>query len=163
MLREQLTVRLLPPFEDSNPMSHFLGSVTDLFEYALRNCSDSDMVGITFSNEVNVQDKAVGIRFRRKDQLTRNVIWSIFGKVSQSNARFNALDKLEMVVHSVKWPSALDMSLLRVELLRLLNLKRGIVEVKAEDNCSAHALIISIAKLMIQSTIRIAAVGRYVL
>jgi hypothetical protein len=30
----QLTVRLLPPFEeeDSNPMSHFLASVTKLFE-----------------------------------------------------------------------------------------------------------------------------------
>jgi hypothetical protein len=65
----QLTVRLLPPAEgeDSNPMSHFLASVTDLFEYALRNCDDSDMVGITIRNEINVHDKAVGISFRRKD------------------------------------------------------------------------------------------------
>jgi len=33
----QLTVRLLPLFEgeDSTPMSHFLASVTELFEYAL--------------------------------------------------------------------------------------------------------------------------------
>ena len=55
----QLTVRLLPPYEgeDPNPMSHLLASVTDLFEYALRDCEDSDMVGITISNEVNVQDK----------------------------------------------------------------------------------------------------------
>jgi len=36
--------------EDTNPMSHFLASVTELFEYALRNCEDSDMVGITISN-----------------------------------------------------------------------------------------------------------------
>jgi len=38
----QLTVRLLPPSEgeDSNPMSHFLASVSDLFEYALQNCED---------------------------------------------------------------------------------------------------------------------------
>jgi hypothetical protein len=43
----QLTVRLLPPV-DSNPMSHFLASVSDLFEHALRNCDDSDMVGITW-------------------------------------------------------------------------------------------------------------------
>jgi len=64
----QLTVRLLPPYEgeDSNPMSHFLASVTDLFEYALRNCNDSDTVGITISNEVNVADKDIGISFRRK-------------------------------------------------------------------------------------------------
>jgi len=63
----QLPVRLVPPFvgEDSNPMSHFLASVTDLFEYALGNCDDSDMVGITISNGVNVADKAIGISFRR--------------------------------------------------------------------------------------------------
>jgi len=55
----QLTVRLLPPYEgeDSNPVFHFLASATDLFEYALRNCNDFDMVGITMSNEVNVQEK----------------------------------------------------------------------------------------------------------
>jgi hypothetical protein len=50
------------------------------------------MVGITISNEENVQDKAIGISFRRRDQLSPDVIWSGFGKVAQSNARFNALD-----------------------------------------------------------------------
>ena len=88
----QLTVRLLPPSEgeESNPMSHFLASVSDLFEYALQNCDDSDMVGITISNEVNVADKVIGISLRRKDQITPDVIWSVFGKVAQSSARFNA-------------------------------------------------------------------------
>jgi len=87
----QLTERLLPPSEgeDSNPMSHFLASVFDLFEYALQNCDDSDMVGITISNEVNAADKAIGISFRRKDQITPDVICSVFEKVAQSNARFN--------------------------------------------------------------------------
>jgi hypothetical protein len=63
----QLTVCLMPPNEgeDLNPISHFLASVTDLFEYALRNCDDSDMVGITISNEENVSDKAIGFSFRR--------------------------------------------------------------------------------------------------
>jgi len=96
----QLTVRLLPPIvgEDMNPVSHFLVSVTDLFEYALRNCNDSDMVGIMISNEVNMRDKAVGVSVRRKDQITPGVIWSVFEKVAQSNARFNALDKMVIVV-----------------------------------------------------------------
>jgi len=100
----QLTVRLLPPSEgeDSNPTSHFLASVSDLFEYALQNCEDSDMVGITISSEVNVNDKAIWLSFRRKDQITPDVIWSVFGKVAQSNARFKALDKLVMTVHLVK-------------------------------------------------------------
>jgi hypothetical protein len=55
----QLTVRLQPAYkgEDSNSTSHFLASVSDLFEYALQNCDDSDMVGITISNEENVRTK----------------------------------------------------------------------------------------------------------
>ena len=75
----QLTVRLLPPAEgqDSNPMSHFLDSVTELFDYALRDLEDSDMVGITISNEVEVKDRAIGISFRRRDQITGDVIWWI--------------------------------------------------------------------------------------
>ena len=48
------------------------------------------MVGITISNEVNVADKVIGISLRRKDQITPDVIWSVFGKVAQSSARFNA-------------------------------------------------------------------------
>ena len=64
-----------------------------MFEYALRDLEDSDMIGVTISNEVNVKDRAIGISFRRKDQIT-DVIWSVFEKVAQSNARFNALDKL---------------------------------------------------------------------
>jgi hypothetical protein len=36
------------------------------------------MVDITINNEVNVQDKAIGINIRRKDQITGDVIWSVF-------------------------------------------------------------------------------------
>ena len=44
----QLSMRLLPPpeGEDPNPMYHFLDSVTELFEHALRDLEDSDMVGL---------------------------------------------------------------------------------------------------------------------
>jgi hypothetical protein len=83
-------------------MSHFLTSVTDLFEYALQYCGDSDLIGITIYNDVNVQDKVIGISFRRKDQISSDLIWSVFEKVAQSNARFNALDRLVVMVHSVK-------------------------------------------------------------
>ena len=60
------------------------------------------MVGLTIRNEVNVRDKAIGISFRRRFQFSEELIWSVFEKVAQSNARFNALDKLVMVMHSVK-------------------------------------------------------------
>ena len=146
----QLTVHLLPPFEgeDSNPMSHFLASVTELFEYALRDCEDSDMVGVTISNEVNVQNKGIRISFRRKDQITGDAIWSVFEEVAQSNARFNAVDKLVMTVHSVKMPIGHGRIATKGRPLEAMShLKRSIVEVKARENCLAHVLIISFAKL----------------
>jgi hypothetical protein len=129
-------------------MSHFLASVEDLFEYALRNCDDSNMVGITISNEVNMADKPIGISFRRKDQLTSEVILSVLRKVDQSNTRFNALDKLIMTVHSVKMPIGNGRGIpTKGRLLSTMtHLKRSIVEVKAENNCLAHALVIAITK-----------------
>ena len=57
-------MRLLPPAGNSDPVGHFLASVNELFEYALQDVSDSDMVGITIQNQVNQNDKAIGISFR---------------------------------------------------------------------------------------------------
>ena len=51
--------------------------MTDLCEHALRNCDDSDMVGISIRNKVNMRDKAIGISFRRKDQLLTDVILNV--------------------------------------------------------------------------------------
>ena len=81
--------------------------MNELFEYALQDVSDSDMVGITIQNRVNQNDKSIGISFRRNDQLSGEVIWIVFEKVSQSNSRFNALDTLVVTVHSVKMPLGL--------------------------------------------------------
>ena len=85
----ELTVRLLPSAvgDDSDAVTHFQASVNDLFDYALRDVNDADMVGITIRNEVNLLDKPIGICFRRKDQLSDEVMWSVFSKVAQSNAR----------------------------------------------------------------------------
>ena len=60
------------------------------------------MVGISIRNEVNMRDKAIGFIFRRKDQLSTDVILNVWQKVTQSNSRFNALYKLVLEVHSVK-------------------------------------------------------------
>ena len=76
------------------------------------------------------------------------MIWSVFEKVAQSNARFNALDKLVMTVHSVKM--LIDHGRIATKgrpLENMVHLKRNIVKVKAEENCLTHALNISIAKL----------------
>jgi len=126
----QLTVRLLPPADNSDPVGHFLASVKELFDYVLQDVSDEDMVGITIKNQVNQNDKPIGISFRRKDQLSGEVVWSIFEKVSQSNARFNALDTLVVTVHSVTIPVGYGKHAIKSEgrLLSVMDhLKRSIV------------------------------------
>jgi len=130
-------------------MSQFLGSVSELFEHSLRDLEVSDMVGITISNEAEATDRAIGISFRRKDQITGDVIWSVFEKVAQSNARFKALDKLVMTVQSVKMPIGHGRGIATMgrPLDIMVHLKRSIVEFKAETNCLAHALVIAKAKV----------------
>jgi hypothetical protein len=70
---------ILPPSEgdERHPVSYFMASVTNLCEHALRNSNDSDMVGISIRNEVNMRDKAIGISFRRKNQLSTDVILNV--------------------------------------------------------------------------------------
>jgi CRISPR/Cas system-associated exonuclease Cas4 (RecB family) len=80
-----------------------MASVTNLCEHALQHCDDSDMVGVSMRNEVNMRGKAIGISFRRKDQLSTDVILNVW-QVTQSNSHFNALYKLVLEVHSVKMP-----------------------------------------------------------
>jgi len=75
-------VRLLAPSDKSYPVGNFLASVNNLFGCSLQNVSERDIVGVTIQKEVNQNDKPIGISFRRKDQLSADVIWSVFEKVS---------------------------------------------------------------------------------
>jgi hypothetical protein len=99
----KLTVRLKAPI-DINPITHFLASVNEMFENALQNVRDGDMVGVPIRNEDNQTDRALGLCFCREDQINGEVIANVFEKVSQSNCRFNALDKLVVELHSVRLP-----------------------------------------------------------
>jgi len=42
---KQMSVRLIPPSDNSDPVADFLVSVNDLFEHAFRDVDDTDMVG----------------------------------------------------------------------------------------------------------------------
>jgi len=53
----QLTMSKIPLSDDEDPVSHFLASVNDLFDHALQNVSDSDMVGMIIQNHLNENDK----------------------------------------------------------------------------------------------------------
>ena len=78
--------------------------MNDLIEHALRDADDNDMVGMAIQNQVNQNDKPIGNSFRWKYQLTAEVIWSVFEKVSHSNSRLNALFTLVVTVHLAKMP-----------------------------------------------------------
>jgi hypothetical protein len=120
------------------------------------------MVGVTIRNVVNVQDKAIGISFRRKDELSEDVIWNVFEKVTQSNSTFNALDKLIVEVHSVRMPVGFGGGVKTKgrPLTVMAHLKKSIVEVTAAENCLAHALIIAIARLTNDSNYKAYRQGR---
>ena len=96
--------RLLPPSDESDAVSHFLANVNYLSICVLRDVSDGDMVAITIQNHVNKTHEPIGISFRRKDHLSGDVIWSVFERDSQSNARFDEVDTLIVNVHSAKMP-----------------------------------------------------------
>jgi len=70
--------------------------------------------------------------------------------VSQSNARFNASDTLIVTVYSVTITIEFEKDAIKQKgrpLATMLHLKSSIVEVRAEVNCLAHALVIAIARL----------------
>ena len=68
-----------------------------------------------------------------------------------------------MTVHSVRLPVGFGRGRKGRPLSVMAHLKRSVVEVKASENCLAHAIIIAIAKRkMIQTIHPIAIVERYV-
>jgi hypothetical protein len=105
--REQ-TVRMTSPpvarAAEQDPAQYFAHSVDDLFDKTLRDLDSSGMVGISIHNADNQQDKPIGLSLRRRYQISRVVLWSVFEKVTQANAKFQALDTLTFNVHSVKMP-----------------------------------------------------------
>ena len=140
----------LPETPPPDPVTHFVDSVNNLFDHVLEDVGDADMVGITIRNNINQSDKPTGFSFRRKDQLSPDVIWSVFDKVSQSNAKFNAQDTLIVTVHSVTMLVRFGGDGMKRKgrpLATMAHLKCRMVEVGAEENCLAHALVIAIARL----------------
>ena len=106
------------------------------------------MVGIKIGNETNINDKCIGITFRRRDQLSADVIWQLLEKVAQSNSNFAATDTLVINVDIVKMPSGNGRVKARGRSMEsLVHLKRSIVSVKATHNCLAHALVIAMARV----------------
>ena len=105
------------------------------------------MVGGAIHNEVNHNNRPIGISFRQRDQLSGNTIWSVFEKVTQSIARFNTFDTLIVVEHAVRMPVGFSRVKTKGRPLSIMpHLKRSFIEVKVEMNWLDHVLITVIAK-----------------
>ena len=65
---------------------------------------DRDLVGLRIRNTENVQDKFMGIRFRRCEQLNPGVVWGVLGKVDLSNAKFGLTNRMELYLDQFRLP-----------------------------------------------------------
>jgi hypothetical protein len=72
-----------------------------LLDHLLENVNDREMVGISI-HEVNRRDNPICFGFRRVR--FRQMSYGACFTVSQSHSRFNAMNALTVVFHSVKMP-----------------------------------------------------------
>lgn len=66
------------------------------------------MVGLRIRNTENVQDKVAGSSLRRRDQLKLDEVWGVLGKVIQSNARLDLIDRIKLYLDHVRMPDGND-------------------------------------------------------
>ena len=86
--RRSLLMKFNTPGEEQDPTTYLKEFITALTNYIVDKVPDRDLVGLRIRNTENVQDKVVGISLRRRDQFKADVVWSVLGKVIQTNARF---------------------------------------------------------------------------
>jgi len=111
---------------------------------------DRDLVGLRIRNTDNVQDKVVGISFRRSDQLKTDVVWGVPGKVVQANTRCGLSDRLEVHLDHVSMPVGKGKTAAKTKgrsLDVLSAIKKSIVKAKVLFLCLVHALIIAMARV----------------
>ena len=85
----------------------------------------------------------VGFSLRRREQFKPDMVWSVLGKVIQTNASFAPTDRLEVHLDHVRMPAgnAKKAEKTKGRSLDVLSaIKRSIV-VKAAILCLAHAII----------------------
>ena len=109
----------------------------------------SDSVRLSIRHTENVEDKVVGNSLRRRDQLKRDVVWTVLGKVIHSNASFGLIGRLEVhvdhvMMHAGNGKRAEKATGRSLDLLSII--KKSIVTVQPVLNCLAYACIIAMAR-----------------
>ena len=92
----------------------------------------------------------VGFSLRRREQFKPDMVWSVLGKVIQTNASFAPTDRLEVHLDHVRMPAGNGKKSEKTK-GRFLDvfsaIKKRVVVVKAAFLCLAHALIIAMAQV----------------
>jgi hypothetical protein len=118
--------------EEQDPATYLKECITGLTNYLVDKVPDRDVVGLRIRNIENVRDKVVGISLRRRDQFKADVVWSVLGKVIQSNARFALTDSLEVHLDHVRMPAGNDREKTKGRSLDVMSaIKKSFVVVKA--------------------------------
>jgi hypothetical protein len=99
---QSLLIKFRSPGEEQETSTYIKECITALINYLVDEVNNRDLVGLRIRKTENVQDKVVGISFRRRDQLQPDLVWEIFSKVIQSNARFGLTYRLEMHLDHVR-------------------------------------------------------------
>ena len=105
---------------------------------------------ISFHNAENQQDRQTGLSYRLRVQISRDVLWSVFENVTQSNARYQGLDTLTFHVFSFGMPVGSGKKAESSKgrpISTMSHIKRRIMEVKAKENCVEHALVIAVVRV----------------
>jgi len=137
----RLLIKFNSPGEEQDPTTYLKEWITALTNYLVDEVPDRDLVGLRIRNTENVQDKLVGISLRRRYQFKADVVWSVLGKVIQSNASFTLTDRLEVHLDHVRMPVGSGREMTKGRSNSVLSaIKKTIVTVKAvfgsfTDNC----------------------------
>ena len=99
-----LLIKFKSPTNEQNPASYLSECIASLTNYLVGEIPGRDLVGISIRNTENLQDKAVGLSLRRRDQLRTDVVLDVLGKVVQSNSRFELVDRLEVHLDHISMP-----------------------------------------------------------
>ena len=143
-------IKFSAPAEHVEPTVYLEVCFTGLTNYTVKEVRDRDLVGLRIRNNENIQDKLVGICFRRRDQQKPNVVWGVLGKVVQSNARFGLSDILQVLSDHVTMHAGNGTTSEKTKgrsLDVVSSIKKSIVKVKAGFLCLAHALIIAMSRV----------------
>jgi len=103
-----LLIECRPSTENVEPIFYLKG-VHYCVDYVVNDVRDGDLMGLRIRHTENVQDKVVGISFRRSCQLKPDEVWGVLGMVVQSHASFGLSDRIELDLDHVRMPAGNDL------------------------------------------------------